>query len=80
MKHVSADQRKVILGIINQMQIDEEIALQEDGKFTNIRMFVRSCRLYTYPIPIDKKHAIPVDSTHIPHLCIKSHRIPLQTK
>jgi len=40
MKYVSADQRKVILGILKQMQIDEELALQEDGKFTNIRILL----------------------------------------
>ena len=40
MKDVSADQRKVILGILKQMRIDEELALQENGKFTNIRILV----------------------------------------
>ena len=35
MKHVSADKRKVVLGILKKLQIDEELALQENSKLTN---------------------------------------------
>ena len=40
MKHKSADERKVILNHLKQMRIDEELVLQQDGKFTNIRILL----------------------------------------